>query len=159
MKRLALTVLIPVLGVLAACSGSERVEPDDAAADFAARIKGNDAPAPAAEQPGEPTAMAPMSEPTMVPPRPIPPPDAAPVAGAAPGSPPSPARCNADRMGPFLGRQADEATRLAVMAAAEGASDVRFVDAGSEFIPPDPANPRLNMMLDARGIIRDAKCG
>ena len=45
------------------------------------------------------------------------------------------------------------------MSAAEGASDVRFVDAGSEFIPPDPANPRLNIMLDARGIIRDAKCG
>jgi len=159
MTRPGSLVLIPLALALAACGGTERVEPDDAAADFAARIKGSEAPAPTAEQPTDQAAMSPMSEPTMVPPRPIPPPDAIPIAGAAPGSPPSPARCNADRMGPFLGRQADEATRLAVMAAAEGASDVRFVDAGSEFIPPDPANPRLNMMLDARGVIRDAKCG
>lgn len=156
MKRLVLTVLIPSLGVLAACSEAEPVEPDDAAADFAARINGGTAPAgQPAGQPGQQQ----LASPQMVPPRPAPDPQAIPLAGTPPGSGPISPACNADRMGPFLGRTADEATRLAVMSAAEGASDVRFIDAGSTFIPPDPANPRLNVMLDATGIIRDAKCG
>ena len=156
MKRLMLPLLISLLPALAACSERETVEPDEAAADFAARINGGEAPAP---QPAAQEASQPMAAPQMVEPRPIPPPEAIPLAGAPPGSGPIAPNCRADRMGPFLGRTADEATRLAVMSAAEGASDVRFVDAGSEFIPPDPANPRLNIMLDARGIIRDAKCG
>ena len=157
MKRLALTVLIPAFGVIAACSEAEPVEPNDAAADFAARINGGNPPAgqPATQQP----AGQQLASPQMVPPRPAPAPQAIPLAGAPPGSGPISPNCKADRMGPFLGRTADEATRLAVMSAAEGASDVRFIDAGSTFIPPDPANPRLNIMLDASGIIRDAKCG
>ena len=156
MKRLVLTALIPALGVLAACSEAEPVEPNDAAADFAARINGG---APPQGQPTAAPAQQQLPTPQIVPPRPAPAPQAIPLSGAPPGSGPISPNCNADRMGPFLGREADEATRLAVMAAAEGASDVRFIDAGSTFIPPDPANPRLNIMLDAFGIIRDAKCG
>ena len=157
MKRFGLPLLIPAIAMLAACGDRETVEPDQAAADFAARINGGEAPAP--QQPVAQDGSQQLEPPQMVEPRPIPPPEAIPLAGAAPGSGPISPNCKADRMGPFLGRPADEATRLAVMNAAAGASDVRFIDAGSDFIAPDPANPRLNIMLDARGIIRDAKCG
>ncbi|BDI61014.1 hypothetical protein [Qipengyuania nanhaisediminis] len=62
-------------------------------------------------------------------------------------------------MGRYLGRIADEATRMEIRAAASGASEVRFLDAG--LTPPvfDPAHSRLNIMVNARGIIRDARCG
>ena len=153
MTRFVLPASALLALALGACSESEPAEPDDAAADFAARINGGRAPA---ETPGpaSPEGSQPLAAPTVVPPR-----------RANPGTPP-PANfapvtmsCKADRMGPFLGRQADEATRLDIMSAAQGATNVRFVDAGSEYIASDPANPQLNIMLDARGIIRDAKCG
>jgi hypothetical protein len=40
-----------------------------------------------------------------------------------------------------------------------GANEVRFVPAGSPYVKPDATNPRLNLMLDAQNIIRDARCG
>ena len=62
-------------------------------------------------------------------------------------------------MGNFIGKPADEATRAAILVAATGAREVRFVPPGSDYIRPDPTNPRLNLMLDNTGIIRDARCG
>jgi hypothetical protein len=136
---------------LASCSGGND-DTSDAAEDFAARINGG---TPAAEAtPAQ--APTPVAAPTVVPPR---------EAGTQAPLTINPATgkivqaCNADAMGPFLGRLADDATRLDVMATAQGASDVRFIAPGTDFIASDPANPRLNLMLDAEGIIRDARCG
>jgi hypothetical protein len=145
MKTLAMIITAPALLTLAACS-SEEPDTNNSADDFAARING-DTQAPKVEA---------TVAPTIAPPRE----NAAPGA-YAPGTATDPASqtCNANKMGPFLGRPADDATRLAVMSAAAGAAEVRFVQPGSDFISPDPTNPRLNIMLDNQGIIRDARCG
>lgn len=147
MKNLSTLIIAPALLALAACGGTQEAEPNNAADDFAARING-DAPA-------GPVAAATVA-PTIAPPRE----NAAPGA-YAPGTATDPqsATCNANLMGPFLGRAADDATRLEVMSAAAGAAEVRFIAAGSDFVRPDPTNPRLNIMLDQQGIIRDARCG
>jgi len=134
--------------LLCACGGSEP-EPDasDEAADFAARINSTSAPAP---------APAGMAAPTVEPPHE----DAAQgpfVAGTA--TDPQSSTCGANAMGDFLGKKADEAIRRAVMEAAGDGREVRFIAYGSDNIPPDPTNPRLNLMLDRTGIIKDARCG
>lgn len=148
MNRLSIILTAPALLALAACGAPEETDTSAAADDFAARINGGgagNAPAPAA-----------TVAPTIAPPRE----NAAPGA-FAPGTATDPASqtCNANKMGPFLDRTADEATRLEVMSAAAGAAEVRFIQPGSDFINPDPTNPRLNIMLDNQGIIRDARCG
>jgi hypothetical protein len=63
-------------------------------------------------------------------------------------------------MGPFIGKLADEATRLDIVKTLGRSGDLRFVAfGGGGFINPDPTSPRLNLMLDAQNIIRDARCG
>ena len=141
-KRSALLIL-PALLALAACGGSAD-DNSNSADDFAARINGS-----------QPDASATVA-PTV----------AQPLEGAAPGAfaagtqtDPQSATCAANRMGNFIGKPADEATRAAILVAATGAREVRFVPPGSDYIRPDPTNPRLNLMLDNTGIIRDARCG
>ena len=151
MKIAALIFCAPVALMLAACSGGNG-DSSNSAEDFAARINGGNPTSEATPA----VVPAPVAAPTVVPPR-------EPGTEASPAVDPATGQiilaCNADAMGPFLGRLADEATRLDVMAAAQGASDVRFISPGTDYIRSDPANPRLNLMLDAQGIIRDAKCG
>lgn len=62
-------------------------------------------------------------------------------------------------MGPFLGKPADDATRRAIMDATSDVREVRFITPGSDYIEPDPTHPRLNIMIDVTGVIRDARCG
>ena len=98
--------------------------------------------------------------------KPQPPQIAQPLEGAAPGpfvagtaTDPESKTCAANRMGPYLNQPADDATRAAIMKEAEAAKEVRFIAPGSDFIRPDPTHPRLNIMIDVTGVIRDARCG
>lgn len=143
MTKLSAIIALPTLLALAACGGEEP-DTSNSADDFAARING-----------GAPNAQATVA-PTV----------AAPLEGAAEGaySPgtatdPQSATCGANEMGPFIGKPADDATRAQIMTVAAGASEVRFIPAGSPYVRPDPTNPRLNLMLDNLGVIRDARCG
>ena len=128
--------------LLAACGESES---DAGADDFAARINGGAAPA----------AQGTVA-PTVMPPR-----ENAAVGAYSPGTATDPesATCGANAMGPFLGEPANEATRSAVVAAAGSNRNLRFVAFGSGNVVPDASSPRLNIMLDRQGIIRDARCG
>jgi hypothetical protein len=134
---------------LAACSS----EADPAASDadsFAARINQNAAPgtAPAPEATATPTIAKPLP-------------------GAAPGAfaegtqtDPASKTCGANLMGPFIGRQADQAARAEIAKVLGRTDNLRFVTFGSiGNVNPDPTNPRLSLMLDAQNIIRDARCG
>ncbi len=168
-----LPLLIAATLTLAACSEETPHRPSSQADEFAARINGDgasvqDAPVqqnPASDQAAQqPYKPAP---PTIAPPRE----DIAPRENSAgktaalgpfaPGTATDPASttCGANKMGPFMGRLADDATRANVVSAAAGAVDVRFIDAGSTYVRADAANPRLNIMLDVQGIIRGARCG
>ena len=157
---------VPALLVLTACGGAETPDAASEADEFAARINGTasaEQAEPVAPAPGSGPSAAPDAVETYAPPAPtVAPPrtDAAPGA-FAPGTAtdPASATCGANKMGPFMGRLADDATRANIMSAAAGAADVRFIEAGSEYIRPDVSNPRLNIMLDVQGIIRDARCG
>ncbi|MEE4338583.1 hypothetical protein [Erythrobacter sp.] len=138
-------VIVPLALALAACGSPEPAgETGNAADAFAARIK-DASPSP-----------APTQAPRI----------AQPLPGAAPGpyvpgtaTDPEAKLCNAPAMAPYLGRAADDATRAEIMEVIGGANEVRFIQAGSSYIAPDPTNPRLNLMLDAQNIIRDARCG
>lgn len=92
---------------------------------------------------------------------------AKPLPNAAPGpftpgtqTDPASATCGANKMGPYIGKLADEVTRIEIVKVLGRKDKLRFVAFGSGgYINPDPTNPRLNLMLDAQGIIRDARCG
>lgn len=155
MTRIAHLLLTALAAsALAACSSEpEPVDPAAEADEFAQRINaGTPTPAPAAA----PTAAA-----TVAPRIAQPLPDAAPgpfMPGTA--TDPASATCGANRMGPFIGKLADEPTRLEIVKTLGRSENVRFVAFGSGgYINPDPTNPRLSLMLDAQGIIRDARCG
>ena len=152
MNRLAPLVFTTAL-MLTAC-GSERqaVDPAAEADAFAQRIKGDGATASPPAPPAQATAAPRIAQP---------------LPGAAPGAfmpgtatDPAAATCGANLMGPFLGKLADEPTRLAIVKALGRSENVRFVAFGSVgFVNPDPTSPRLNLMLDQQSIIRDARCG
>ncbi len=144
MKTGSILTFAPVILAITACGTAEAPDATSEIDDFAARINGNN------------TTPAGSATPTVVPPR-----ENAAQGAYSPGTATDPrsAPCNANKMGPFIGRPADDATRLAVISAAAGAADVRFITTGSDYVRPDPTNPRLNLMLDAQGIIRDARCG
>lgn len=134
--------------VLSACAGEADSETSDTTADFAARINGD----------GGSSASAPAT--------PQAPRIAEPIPGAAPGAfvpgtltDPQSANCGANRMGSFIGQQASDPVRAAVMEAAGDNENVRFVLPGSDNVEPDATSARLNLMLDGEGIIRDARCG
>jgi len=92
---------------------------------------------------------------------------AAPLPGAAPGpfapgtlTDPASVNCGANLMGPFIGKLADQPTRVEIITALGRNDNLRFVPFGSiGTVNPDPTNPRLSIMLDAQNIIRDARCG
>jgi hypothetical protein len=150
-----LLITAAATAALAACS-SEPAPADPAAeADaFAQRIKSG---TPAASAPAPAPAPAATAAPRI----------AQPMPGAAPGpfmpgtaTDPASAKCGANQMGPFIGKLADEPTRLAIVKTLGRSDQIRFVAFGSGgFINPDATNPRLSLMLDAQGIIRDARCG
>jgi len=160
MQRIAQFLLTAAAAMaLAACSSEP--EPADQATQaqaeadaFAQRIKAG-APAPAT------SGAAPAPQATAAPRI------AQPLPGAAPGpfmpgtaTDPAAAKCGANLMGPFIGKLADEPTRLAIVQTLGRSDNLRFVAFGSGgFINPDATNPRLNLMLDQQNIIRDARCG
>ena len=144
MKTFAAVTALTAALSLTACGTPE---PEQDADDFAARIGSNGEAAPTAQGTVAPTVVAPK-------------PGAAPGAFAAGTQTDPNSACAANKMGEYIGKLADDATRAAVQEAAVGASEVRFIGFGnSEYINPDPANPRLNLMLDQQNIIRDARCG
>lgn len=138
-------LISPLLLALAAC-GASTEDSTANADDFAARINGaQNGPAPEA-----------TNTPTI----------AEPLPGAAEGAyaagtltDPQSSLCKANLMGDYIGKPADEATKSAIMIAAAGASEVRFVAPGGAYVNPDATNPRLNIMIDNLGVIRDARCG
>ncbi|MCK0128504.1 hypothetical protein [Erythrobacter sp. F6033] len=126
-----------------------------AAEDFAARINGPDG---AAKANTSGTAATPSTavSPTVAQPLP----NAAAgafVAGTA--TDPNAVTCDANKMGPFIGRVADAPTRTDIEIVASAGREIRFIRPGAETIAPDATNPRLNLMLDSQDIIRDARCG
>ncbi len=144
MTKLPATLAAALLVMLSACSGGTDQPAGSAADDFAARING-----------GQTQAAQGTVQPTVANPKP----------GAAPG-PYTPGTqtdpnvaCGANVMGPYVGKAADEATRSEIMGVIAGSNEVRFISPGGDFIKPDPTHPRLNLMLDNAGIIRDARCG
>ncbi|MBU2588164.1 MAG: hypothetical protein KJ872_08635 [Alphaproteobacteria bacterium] len=135
---------------LGAC-GSNSDQPANDADSFAARIGSGEAdPAPT---PNPAATVAPTI--------------ATPIPGAAPGpfapgtlTDPASANCGANLMGPFIGKLADQPTRVEIITALGRNDNLRFVPFGSiGTVNPDPTNPRLSIMLDAQNIIRDARCG
>ncbi|MFO6447191.1 hypothetical protein ACLBKU_08615 [Erythrobacter sp. NE805] len=146
-RALFLLALLPAFA-LAAC-GSEPEKPTEDAKSFAERIgNGGASPVPAPAATATPQVAAPLP-------------------GAAPGAfargtltDPAAATCGAPLMGPFIGKPADQPTRAAIAKTLGRTANLRFVAFGSEgYVAPDPTNPRLSIMLDAEGIIRDARCG
>ncbi|MDT8281128.1 MAG: hypothetical protein RQ806_11370 [Erythrobacter sp.] len=135
---------------LSACGGNSDQSANDADS-FAARIGGGSAGAPPAPNPAATIA------PTV----------ATPLPGAAPGpfapgtlTDPASANCGANQMGPFIGKLADQPTRLEIINVLGRNDNLRFVPFGSTGnVNPDPTNPRLSIMLDSQNIIRDARCG
>lgn len=136
---------------LAAC-GSEPEQPGNDAESYAARI-GQAGATPGAELPTAQGTVAPTI--------------ATPLPGAAPGpyapgtlTDPAAQTCGAPLMGPFIGKPADQATRAAIATTLGRTDNLRFVAfGGNASVNPDPASPRLSIMLDAQNIIRDARCG
>ena len=148
MTKLSPAILaLPLALALAAC-GSEPAPTANNADSFAARINQNAGSTPAPQG-----SVAPKI--------------AQPQPGAAPGvftpgtlTDPASATCGANLMGPFIGKPADETTRGEIATALGRTDNLRFVAFGSGgYVNPDPTNPRLSLMLDADGIIRDARCG
>ena len=165
MKRFACLLVTPLALTLIAC-GSEPAGESETAEDFAARINGggaNASAAPAAT--GQAATPAQAGGQVVQPVQLAPPTVAKPLPGAAPGAyvpgtltDPNSATCGANLMGDYIGKEADLATKSAIKMAASGASEVRFVQPG-QTITPDPTSPRLSIMIDNLGIIRDARCG
>lgn len=143
MNRFTSTFAAASLLALTACGAPSE---DGGADDFASRI-GSSTDAPAANG-----TVAPKIQEVK--------PGAAP-GPFVPGTQTDPdSACAANKVGQFIGKLADDATRTQLQTAAVGAREIRFIAYGSsEFINPDPTNPRLNLMLDAQNIIRDARCG
>lgn len=144
MPRSSAILAAASLIVLSACSDGADVPAGNSAEDFAARINGGQAGS------AQGTVAPSVAEP---------------LPGAAPG-PYTPGThtdptvaCGANVMGPYLGKSADEATRREIVDVIGGTNAVRFVMPGGAYIEPDPFSERLNLMLDAQGIIRDARCG
>lgn len=138
---------LPLALALAAC-GSDPAPAGNDAESFAARINQNAGASPTPQGTVAPTIAEPK-------------PGAAPGV-FAPGTQTDPAArtCGANLMGPFIGRPADQPTRAEIAKLLGRTDNLRFVTYGSGgYVNPDPTNPRLSLMLDESGIIRDARCG
>ena len=155
MKKVSALLITPVLLGLAACSESPP-SGSNSADDFAARINGETSSEPSAGQAPAQSGQQAMASPTV----------ASPLPNPAPGpfvpgtwTDPESSICGANMMEDFIGKPADEPTRQAIKLAAVGASEVQFVEVSGVTIYPDPTNPRLSIMIDNLGVIRDARCG
>lgn len=148
MKSRGMLSLAPLfLLVAGACGGpAEQTSVQAEADDFASRINSGKQP-PAPEGTVAPTKAKPLENAA----------DGVYAAGTA--TDPNSATCGANEMGQFIGQEATNDVQLAILNVIDGNNEVRFVAAGSDFIRPDPTNPRLNIMLDTGNIIRDARCG
>jgi hypothetical protein len=145
-----LALLLPVF-VLAACGSEPAKSGADEAKSFSDRIGGS----------GATPAATPVAAGTVAPTVEAPKPGVAPGAFArGTATDPQAAACGATLMGPFLGKLADQPTRAAIAQTLGRTDNLRFVVFGTaDYVNPDPTNPRLSIMLDAQGIIRDARCG
>lgn len=151
MNRFARTLALALAPLALAACGSEPAGSANDAESFAARIGASEA-TPAA-------VPAPAATATPV--------VAAPLPGAAPGAfaqgtltDPAAANCGAPLMAPYIGKLADQPTRAAIAQTIGRTENLRFVAFGTTAnVDPDPTSPRLSLMLDAQGIIRDARCG
>lgn len=149
----AFALALPAFALGLAACGSAPEQPGNDAQSFAARIKSGEASPGAIAEPAPAATATPQI--------------AQPMPGAAPGAfargtltDPASKTCGAPLMGPFIGKQADQPTRAEIAAALGRTDNLRFVAFGStSYVNPDPTNPRLSIMLDAQGIIRDARCG
>ncbi len=140
----ALRALLPALA-LAAC-GSAPKQPGNDAETFAARIGATPTPSPAATATPQGAAPSPSASPVAF------------TRGTM--SDPDAAICGAPLMLPFVGKLADQPTRAAIAQALGRTENLRFVALdGVAAFAPDPASPRLLVLVDAQGIIRDARCG
>ncbi|MCZ8369598.1 MAG: hypothetical protein O9293_06450 [Porphyrobacter sp.] len=148
----AFAFTLPALALVLTACGSEPEQPGNDAQSYAARI-GQAGATPVAELPTAQGTVAPTV--------------ATPLPGAAPGAyapgtltDPAAQSCGAPLMGPFIGKTADQATRTAIATTLGRTDNLRFVAFGGNVsVNPNPANPRLSIMLDAQNIIRDARCG
>ncbi|MDY7097171.1 MAG: I78 family peptidase inhibitor [Pseudomonadota bacterium] len=148
MNKSAALIAATAFFTLAACGASnEASAPTNEADDFAARINGAGATASAPQGTQAPKIAEPLS-------------------GAAPGAyaagtatDPQSATCGANKMGPFLGQRASDEVRQSIMTVAADTQEIRFIAPGSDYVKPDPTHPRLNIMVDTAGVIRDARCG
>lgn len=155
--------MAPTVFAIAACGGAPAGN-SETADDYAARINGDTASAPV--PPAGPVEVAAPVTPEQAQAAPLPAPTIAqPLPGAAPGAyvpgtltDPNSSICGANLMADYIGKEADLATKAAIKIAASGASEVRFVEPGVT-VNPDPTNPRLSIMIDNLGVIRDARCG
>ncbi len=148
-------LLLPLLAIALAACGSDAKPSGNDSESFAARLKAGEATPPAnpASVPDPAATATPQIAQTLP--------------GAAPGAfargtltDPASAKCGAPLMAPFMGKLADQPTRAAIAQTLGRTDRLRFVAFGSEAnVNPDPTNPRLSLMLDAQGIIRDARCG
>ncbi|MXP13976.1 hypothetical protein GRI44_04345 [Altererythrobacter confluentis] len=148
--RIAALGLFPAIFIaLAACGNAD--QQTETADDFAARVNGAPVAAntSATGQPGQ--QYAPQL--------------AAPVSGAAAGPPearrqtdPASASCGANRGAKFLGQPASDQINAEISQILPAGATMRVVSYG-EAVDSDFRNARLNIMLDAGGIIRDLRCG
>jgi hypothetical protein len=160
MNKVSVLLCSSILLAVAAC-GENPNSGSNSAEDFAARINGGTANEPAAVQapaqqvPAQADQQA-LAAPTVAAPLPVPTPGP-----YVPGTwtDPESSICGANLMEDFIGMPADEATREAIKIAAAAASEVQFVEVTGATIYPDASNPRLSIMIDNLGIIRDARCG
>ncbi len=170
MRKLRFAILTASTLVIAACGASEPNQGASQADEFAARIKGPAAPPAASDETaGDPEASAAADgengaapakasiRPSITYSEPVSGTGGPSVPGTA--SDPNASICGAPAVAPFLGRNADQATRAEIVAAVGSQNEVRFVIPGSTFINPDPTSSRLNVMIDNTGVIRDARCG
>ena len=110
--------------------------------------------------PAEPAGAATQAPDTAVSNIPVPQPAANPGNPrlVSPVGPARPSDCNAPKAAPFIGRQADPATRADLSAAVAPVSAIRWVGPG-DATTEDYSPQRLNVMLDVGGVIRSVHCG
>lgn len=144
-SRLCLLPL-PAFVLLAGCGGA--AEQSETAEEYAARINGT-APIAAAAGP------APQGSPNV----------SAPLPGAAPGpveprtpTDPASSSCGATAAAEFLGQANSAPLRQQIAEKSQPRGGLRFIRPG-EAQTQDFNNNRLNVMLDAGGVIRDFRCG
>lgn len=155
MIKFPASILALSLVALTGCSSEVEQTPEtNVADDFASRINGPPKPAQpdeaGAETAASPTNTAPAQAQDGI---------ASPYAQGT-ESVPAGTICGANLISSFIGRNADNSVRSQIVATVSSANEVRFIPpGGAGSISPDAASSRLNVMLDADGVISGAQCG